>query len=175
MLVLDEPGNHLDVETVEALAKALVAYRGTVVFTSHDRHFLKRVATSIIEVRDGRVVNYRGDYEAYLYSVSKEIDDAEHELHPDRAQPAKKAEVKKESKKTPRNEKSERELRKEMAALEKTIARLEDEKTAVNGKLLATTDAGEALRLHTEYETVTDQLTKAEERWFRLQEKFANE
>jgi hypothetical protein len=52
---------------------------------------------------------------------------------------------------------------------------LEEEKAGINGKLLATTDAGEALRLHTEYEAVTDQLTKAEERWFRLQEKLADE
>ncbi len=77
MLVLDEPGNHLDVDTVEALAEALLDYKGTVVFTSHDRHFMKRVATCIVEVRDGRVTNYRGDYDAYLYSVNKEIDEGE--------------------------------------------------------------------------------------------------
>ena len=79
VLVLDEPGNHLDVETVDSLAEALLAYKGTVIFTSHDRYFLKRMATSIIEVRDGRVVNYLGDYEAYLYAVNKEIEDGERE------------------------------------------------------------------------------------------------
>jgi ATP-binding cassette subfamily F protein 3 len=77
ILVLDEPGNHLDVDTVEALAEALTAYQGTVVFTSHDRHFMSRVATCIIEVREGRVVNYRGDYNAYVYSVNKEIEEGE--------------------------------------------------------------------------------------------------
>ena len=80
VLVLDEPGNHLDVDTVEALAEALLDYKGTVIFTSHDRHFMKRVATCIVEVRDGRVTNYRGDYEAYLYTVNKEIEDGEREL-----------------------------------------------------------------------------------------------
>ena len=59
VLVLDEPGNHLDVDTVDALAEALNDYQGTVLFTSHDRHFMKRVATAVIEVRAGRVVNYR--------------------------------------------------------------------------------------------------------------------
>ncbi|MCP4080671.1 MAG: ABC-F family ATP-binding cassette domain-containing protein, partial [Planctomycetaceae bacterium] len=73
ILVLDEPGNHLDVETVEALAEALLAYQGTVIFTSHDRHFMKRIATNIIEVRDGSVKNYMGDYDAYLYSINREI------------------------------------------------------------------------------------------------------
>ena len=43
--VLDEPGNHLDVDTVEALATALVAHEGTVILTSHDRHFMQRVVT----------------------------------------------------------------------------------------------------------------------------------
>ncbi len=66
VLVLDEPGNHLDVETVEALAEALLQYQGTVIFTSHDRHFMRRVATNVIEVRDGSVKNYFGDYDNYL-------------------------------------------------------------------------------------------------------------
>ena len=79
VLILDEPGNHLDVESVDSLAEALLAYKGTVIFTSHDRYFLKRVATSIIEVRDGRVVNYHGDYETYLYAVNKEIEEGERE------------------------------------------------------------------------------------------------
>ena len=68
ILVLDEPGNHLDVETVEALAKALEDYKGTVIFTSHDRYFMQRIATSVIEVRDGHVRNYGRDYEAYVYA-----------------------------------------------------------------------------------------------------------
>ena len=87
MLVLDEPGNHLDVDTVEALAEALLDYQGTVIFTSHDRHFMKRVATCIVEVRDGRVTNYRGDYDAYLYTVNKEIEDGERELATARTKP----------------------------------------------------------------------------------------
>src|SRR5436190_1425791 len=48
VLVLDEPGNHLDVDTVEALAEALLEYQGTVIFTSHDRHLTRRVATSVV-------------------------------------------------------------------------------------------------------------------------------
>jgi len=73
ILVLDEPGNHLDVDTIESLAEALLEYEGTVIFTSHDRHFTSRVATCIVEVRDGRVVNYSGKYEDYVYKVNKEI------------------------------------------------------------------------------------------------------
>jgi len=80
ILVLDEPGNHLDVDTIESLAEALLEYEGTVIFTSHDRHFTSRVATCIVEVRDGRVVNYSGKYEDYVYKVNKEIEAGEREL-----------------------------------------------------------------------------------------------
>ena len=88
VLVLDEPGNHLDVDTVDGLAQALIDYKGTVVFTSHDRHFMHRVATCVVEVRDGHVTNYRGDYDSYLYSVNKEIDDGEREAGRVPAKPA---------------------------------------------------------------------------------------
>ncbi len=74
VLVLDEPGNHLDVESVEALAEALIGYSGTVVFTSHDRHFMHCVATHVIEVRAGRVASYPGNYDEYVYRVQNEID-----------------------------------------------------------------------------------------------------
>ena len=67
-------------DTVEALAEALVEYEGTVVFTSHDRHFMRRVASCVVEVRDGRVVNHSGKYDSYLEKVNKEIEDGEREL-----------------------------------------------------------------------------------------------
>src|SRR6185436_1470490 len=85
VLILDEPGNHLDVDTVEALAEALLDYAGTVIFTSHDRHFTKRVATCIVEVRDGRVTHYGGPYEGYVDKVNKEIEAGERELAKARA------------------------------------------------------------------------------------------
>lgn len=168
ILVLDEPGNHLDVDTVEALAEALVEYKGTVIFTSHDRHFMKRIATCIIEVRDGQVTNYRGNYEAYLYSVNKEIDDGERELATRLSKappPATKAA--KDSPKPPRR--NERETRKEIAALERTIARLDEEKRLLNNQLLNTTDPAAALRLHNEVSALTARLAEGEERWCQLQ------
>ena len=166
ILVLDEPGNHLDVDTIEALAEALLAYKGTVVFTSHDRHFMKRVATSIVEVRDGHVTNYRGDYESYLYYVNKEIDDGERELakglgKPPVAAKAKPAQPQKAAR-------SEKELRKEMQNLERKIAKLDTDRKAANDKFLLTTDANEAVALDTEIKSLGDQITEAEEGWLAL-------
>src|SRR4051812_4030833 len=138
VLVLDEPGNHLDVDTVEALAEVLLAYKGTVIFTSHDRHFMKRAATCIIEVRDGHVTNYRGDYDSYLYSVNKEIEDGERELAKGLAKPPASAGKPSRSKPDHRTaRRSEREVRKEMTNLERTIARLDGQKRQVNSQLMA--------------------------------------
>ncbi len=61
-LVLDEPTNHLDLESVERLEAAIEEFDGTVVFVSHDRYFLDRIADRIVEVRDGEVHAYEGGY-----------------------------------------------------------------------------------------------------------------
>ncbi|MBI1345195.1 ATP-binding cassette domain-containing protein [bacterium] len=168
ILVLDEPGNHLDVDTVDALAQALIDYKGTVIFTTHDRHFMKRVATCVIEVKDGRVTNYNGDYDAYVYAVNKEIDDGEREAAALRMSKAP-TEVLTAKSVTKPKARDERALRKEVSAIEKTIARLDEQKREANAKLLQSTDANEALRLHNEVESLGSQLTEAEERWCELQ------
>ena len=166
VLVLDEPGNHLDVDTVEALAQALIDYKGTVIFTTHDRHFMKRVATCVIEVRDGRVTNYGGGYDAYLYSVNKEIEDGERELAT-RLSKAPPTARNTPAVRAPRRD--DRAIRKEIATIEKAIARLDDQKKTTSSRLLETCDAAESLRLHNEVTALTAQLEEAEERWCQLQ------
>jgi ATP-binding cassette subfamily F protein 3 len=139
-----------------------------VIFTSHDRHFMKRVASCIVEVRDGHVTNYNGQYEAYLYAVNKEIDEGEREQA---TRMAKAPPPSKPAKASPRpDRRNERDIRKEIGALERTIARLDDQKRQTNAALLEATDPAEALRLHNEVSALTTQLADAEERWCRLQE-----
>jgi ATPase subunit of ABC transporter with duplicated ATPase domains len=65
ILLLDEPSNHLDLESVEWLEEYLSAYKGTVAIVSHDRYFLDRTVTGIIEIEDGRAVCYAGGYSDY--------------------------------------------------------------------------------------------------------------
>jgi ATP-binding cassette subfamily F protein 3 len=169
VLILDEPANHLDVDTVESLAEALLAYQGTVIFTSHDRHFTKRVATCIVEVRDSRVTSYSGKYEAYVYKVNQEIEAGERELATERAKlPVAVAKPAKAASRAPKRD--ERKVRKEIKTVEQTIAQLDDQKRANNTQLQESTDAKEALRLHNEVEALKSQLAEAEERWCRLQE-----
>src|SRR4030081_2391823 len=66
-LLLDEPTNHLDMRAKDVLLKALSDYTGTVVFVSHDRYFIDKLATRIFEVGDGKVEVYPGNYEDYLW------------------------------------------------------------------------------------------------------------
>jgi len=66
LLLLDEPTNHLDVEAIEWLESLLLGWRGGLLFTTHDRRLLERVATRIVELEDGRTSSWPGDYANYL-------------------------------------------------------------------------------------------------------------
>src|SRR5881227_3144634 len=66
-LLLDEPTNHLDLDSKEVLLDALVDYGGTLIFVSHDRYFVERLATKIIEVGSGTAVPFPGTYKEFLY------------------------------------------------------------------------------------------------------------
>jgi ATP-binding cassette subfamily F protein 3 len=66
-LLLDEPTNHLDMRAKDVLLEALMKYTGTVVFVSHDRYFIDKLATRVFEIGDGRVEIYPGNYEDYLW------------------------------------------------------------------------------------------------------------
>ena len=65
-LLLDEPTNHLDMRAKDVLLDALAAFSGTVVFVSHDRYFIDRLATRVLEVEGGTVTSHEGNYEDYL-------------------------------------------------------------------------------------------------------------
>jgi ATPase subunit of ABC transporter with duplicated ATPase domains len=66
VLILDEPTNHLDLETIEALTEALKTREGTLLFVSHDRHFVTQIATRIIELRPDGIRDFQGTYDEYL-------------------------------------------------------------------------------------------------------------
>ena len=80
VLALDEPTNHLDARTVEWLEGRLAAWPGALIVVTHDRYFLDRVATRIVEIDRGEAYSYDGDYEAFLLAQAERLaTEAEHE------------------------------------------------------------------------------------------------
>jgi ATP-binding cassette subfamily F protein 3 len=91
LLVLDEPTNHLDIPAKEMLEDALRAFEGAALIVSHDRYFIGQVANRIVELRDGELVLYRGDY-AYYQEKKREEAEAAREEAEDRAAEARRRE-----------------------------------------------------------------------------------
>ncbi len=168
VLVLDEPSNHLDVESVDALAEALRGYAGTVLLASHDRTFVRRVASAVVEVGGGAVRHYPAPYDAYCHRVAREIEEGE---RPDaHSRPATQARAgtatqEKDGKRAYR-------LRKRTAAAERKVGKLEGRQHELeNAMSAAATDHERLLTLEAERRKLITELERAEEHWLELQAK----
>ena len=157
-LLLDEPTNHLDVETVEALADGLRNYNGTVLFISHDRAFVSRLATAVVEVRDGAVANYPGSYDDYVWRVEREV-------RPD-VSPAPVAEKKEPGTARVANPGDPQAKRKRLQAVEREVKRLDARRKELEAKL----GNGWDDTLGKELTQVQATLAEREEEWLSLSE-----
>ena len=135
LLCLDEPTNHLDLASREVLESALAAFPGTIVFISHDRYFINRIATGIVEVARGTLVTYLGTYDDYLDAKARATA-AESSTAPaprppgapsapTRPEPAPRANRREASKRTGNVAKDVRELRRRLEDVERQIHALE--------------------------------------------------
>ena len=106
LLVLDEPTNHLDIPAKQMLEDALMAYEGAALLVSHDRYFISRVANRIVELRDGELVLYRGDYSYYLEKKEEERAEAREKELASQRDAKKKANQDKQKARTARKKKS---------------------------------------------------------------------
>jgi ATP-binding cassette subfamily F protein 3 len=85
-LLLDEPTNHLDMRAKDVLLEAIAAFSGTVVFVSHDRYFIDRLATRVLEVEGGKVTSHEGNYEDYLRWKEAQTTASQLNCHPERSE-----------------------------------------------------------------------------------------
>ncbi len=170
-LILDEPTNHLDFATVEALAQALSKYEGSVIIVSHDRAFIDRVATKILQIKDGRVELYPGNYQEYLWSVQKGVlasDESQSEKPQD-------SEVKADSEKPKVDIKKERKrLKQEIQEVSKLISINEDQQSKKQEVLvnivtqLNSATGKEASDLSIECDEINKTIHDLEDQWMDL-------
>ncbi len=167
-LLLDEPTNHLDIESKEILENALNRYTGTVLYVSHDRYFINKTATRILELTEKKLLSYDGDYSYYL--EKKEIVEA---LHLSDSKTSTKVEQKASTSKLDWKEQKEREaerrkIENSYQAAEETIQRLEEEIQSIDEEFALpeyASDVGKLTELSRKKETLEKELETAMETW----------
>lgn len=166
VLLLDEPTNHLDFETVEALGLALEEFNGTVLFISHNRTFVNSIATMIIEVKNGEVRRYPGNYEEYIYNLKQSIE----------PQPKEETLVVKPKK----TDEEKRQRYEEIKVEKKKLKKIEDdicEMEKIKTKLLRKQAKDPKKFQLADYRHLGDldkEIKNKEEQWLTLQEKIEN-
>jgi ATP-binding cassette subfamily F protein 3 len=123
-LILDEPTNHLDIQTCEAVEEALSDYKGTLIVVSHDRYFLDKLATRIVEVEDRKLHSYPGSYsEFWFHKKEREQKEARESKQNKKEQPKPKAEN---TSAKPLSNNARQKLAKQEAELTNKIEQLEE-------------------------------------------------
>lgn len=176
-LILDEPTNHLDIASKDVLLRSLREFPGTVIFVSHDRHFIAGLATAVLEVKDGGARYLPGDYEYYLSKVGLEQAAAGEAVSGALPPPAEERPVSA----VQRERREEKKLKSELRALEKeegrlmqTLEDLEKERHDIEGSM-ARPDVyanGERMRdLRRQAEGNHERHASASSEWERLDQR----
>ncbi|MCQ9216065.1 ABC-F family ATP-binding cassette domain-containing protein [Streptococcus gallolyticus] len=171
-LILDEPTNHLDIDSKEVLEDALIDFDGTLLFVSHDRYFINRVATKVLEISEKGSTLYLGDYDYYLEKKA-ELEEMER-LKAEEAQEKTVAIVEKapanDYQAQKANQKELRKLTRRIAEIENQLEDIEAREEAINQAMLATNDATELVDLQKELDDLTEQQETLMLEWEELSE-----
>lgn len=171
-LILDEPTNHLDIDSKEVLEDALIDFDGTLLFVSHDRYFINRVATKVLEISEKGSTLYLGDYDYYLEKKA-ELEEMER-LKAEEAQEKTVAIVEKapanDYQAQKANQKELRKLTRRIAEIENQLEDIEAREGAINQAMLATNDAVELIDLQKELDDLTEQQENLMLEWEELSE-----
>ena len=167
-LILDEPTNHLDIDSKEVLENALIDFDGTLLFVSHDRYFINRVATHVLELSENGSTLYLGDYDYYVEKKTELATSQEEEA----------AAVSQEKEASPVNDyqaqkESQKELRKlmrQIESLETEIEELETQAQAISEQMHTINDADELIQLQAELDKISHRQEEAMLEWEELSE-----
>ena len=176
-LLLDEPTNHLDLQAKDVLLEALRKFTGTIVFVSHDRYFIDKLATRIFEIEGGKLEDYPGNYEDYLWqkqrSGTEAADSAAKRRSPEPGASGRPGEPQKRAKKT--NPSSIRKMEKDRDELEEQISRSEAEIAGLELELGHFKSAEESIRIAGLVETQRTRLKEITKQWEELVVKLERE
>ena len=167
-LILDEPTNHLDIDSKEVLENALIDFDGTLLFVSHDRYFINRVATHVLELSENGSTLYLGDYDYYVEKKAEvemlQAEEASTSNQAKESSPVNDYQAQKES------QKEVRKLMRQIESLEAEIEELESQSQVISEQMLETNDADKLMELQVELDKISHRQEEAMLEWEELSE-----
>ena len=168
-LILDEPTNHLDLDSKEVLENALDDFPGTILFVSHDRYFINRIASKVVDINPHGITEYLGDYD---YFIEKKTEAEELKAEQLAGQP--KTVVHHQRNEDNKDlQRQERRLTRAIAKIEETLSTLDDQITSLADELLNPDFADDHVKLmdlQAQIDALQAQHDSQSEEWLALQE-----
>ena len=170
-LLLDEPTNHLDITSKEILEDALNSYEGTVLYVSHDRYFINKTATRILDLTGKQLINYIGNYDYYLEkketleSAFLNNNTSDNVIQSETSANRQNWQLQKEE------QKELRKIQNELKRIEDEVAKLEEENTEFEQQLLnpaISSDVGKLMEIHKQKTANDERIESLLERWEEL-------
>lgn len=167
LLVLDEPTNHLDINSREVLEQALMEFEGTILFISHDRYFINKIASEIVELRDRKFINYKGNYDYYIEKRKEEKSKLEEEKTINKKRLVRN--MKSKNNIAIEKERKERKILKKKKQIEEEIAVLEDKIKGIDIELEKyTCDYSKLMEIYDQKNEIQNNIDKLLEQWIEL-------
>ncbi|MBP2622530.1 ABC-F family ATP-binding cassette domain-containing protein [Streptococcus oricebi] len=166
-LILDEPTNHLDIDSKEVLEQALIDFDGTLLFVSHDRYFINRVATQVLEISETGSKLYLGDYDYYLEKKAEQeaLQEEERQEQSQEEAPSNDYQLQK------ANQKEQRKLLRRLENLESQIEQIETELAEVSQLMTTTNNADQLMTYQAQIDDLTKQQENLMEEWEEVSER----